>query len=204
MLCDLFLCLIFIMSSRSYHFSQDGDAQRQTPVFLFTQLGEIGSGTGCDSHLRSQQPHMRYSKSQTIRNFLHLGQWTVQSQRSSPKAIAKNRAYTRAFYIISAQVTPKIASVAVTQSVSAAVAPTRVRYGCAPRSPLVARRGQAARTQDSPLAVIATADTANSMHNINLHNVNFLVHILLKFDPLNRATSHLHSHSRTRSADLRT
>lgn len=59
-----------------------------------------------------------------------------------------------------------------------------------------------ARTH-SPLAATVSAATAKNMHNINLHNLNLLVHILFKFNPLRRAISHLHSHSRTRSTDLR-
>lgn len=62
----------------------------------------------------------------------------------------------------------------------------------------------ATRDKDSPRATAAIVVATSSVHNIHLHNVNPLVHMLLKFRPLCRAICHLHSHSRTRSADLRT
>lgn len=56
---------------------------------------------------------------------------------------------------------------------------------------------------DSPLAASASADTAHNMHNINLHNFNLCVHILIGSSPLHRATSHLHTlaHSTGRYTD---
>jgi hypothetical protein len=106
-------------------------------------------------------------------------------RKTLPKVTAKNRAHTWAFYIISAQVTPKIALVWWRKARAhwSAVSPPR---------------------RNSPLAAAASTDTANNMHNVNLHNRIPLVHILLKSNPpLRRAISHLHSHSRTRSNDLR-
>lgn len=91
----------------------------------------------------------------------------------------------RAFYIISAQVRPKIVFVCVTQSAGTAGA----------------RGGGVA---DSPLARSASADTANSAHNINRHSFNLSVHIVSKLGPVERATSHLHTHSRTSTLHLRT